>query len=298
MDLNTLLNAPPSEWPADAGEVSLRTLVDKQAGISDRLIAAELVGNLVVMNDKIAYALLTIVGSSDEPEELRAKAAISLGPVLEQGDLELLDDDESDSPECAPISLDTFHDIQEVLRKLYLDASNPKRLRRKILEAAVRAPQHWQMSAISAAYSNGDKDWMLTAVFAMRWVRGFDDQILEALESTDPEIHYHAVNAAGGWELDSAWPHVVTLVENPSTPKGLLLAAIEAVSNIRPQEAQDVLRDLTDSRDEDIAGAACEAVSIAQARSGEADDEDELDGDEMDEDEMDEDEGDDGKWIN
>src|SRR5208283_5195039 len=118
MDLNTLLNTPPSEWPADAGEVSLRTLVDKQASISDRRIAAELAGNLVVMNDKIAYALLTIVGSGDEPEELRAKAAISLGPVLEQGDLELLDDDESNDPECAPISLDTLQNVQDVLHEL------------------------------------------------------------------------------------------------------------------------------------------------------------------------------------
>jgi hypothetical protein len=288
MDLNTLLNTPPWEWPEEAGNLLLKSLVDKQAKESDRLIAAELAGDLVVMNDDLANALLMIVGSGDEPEELRAKAAISLGPVLEQGDIELLDDDEFDDPEAVPISLDTFHDIQDVLHELYLDESNPKKLRRRILEAAVRAPQDWQTAAISTAYSSGDKDWMLTAVFAMRWVRGFDDQILEALESRDPNIHYEAVNAAGGWELKAAWPHIVALVENPSTPKRLLLAAIEAVGNIRPEEAQDILLDLTDSRDEEVADAASEAISMAQARSGEVEGEDEGD----------EDEGDAGKWIN
>ncbi len=288
MHLNTLLKTPPWEWPQDAGELILETLVDKQAKEPDRLIAAELAGESVVINDALAGALLTIASSGDEPEELRAKAAISLGPVLEQGDLELLDDDEFDDPEGVPISLDTFRNIQDSLRNLYLDETNPKGLRRRILEAAVRAPQDWQTSAISAAYSSGDNAWVLTAVFAMRWVRGFDDQILEALESPDPNIHYEAVNAAGGWELDAAWPHVVALVQDRSTPKRLLLAAIEAVGSIRPEEAQDVLMDLTDSRDEEIADAANEAISMAQARSGEADDEDGGD----------EDEEDDGKWIN
>ena len=276
MDLNTLLNTPPWEWPRDAGRLFLKTLVDKQASKSDRLIAAELAGDLTVMNDALADALLAIVSSGDEPEELRAKAAISLGPVLEQADLDGFEDSDD-----VPIAERTFHYIQDLLRKLYLDASNPKKVRRRILEAAVRAPQDWHASAIRVAYSSGDKDWMLTAVFAMRWVLGFDDQILEALESADPEIHYEAVKAAGGWELDAAWPHVVALVKAPSTPKPLLLAAIEAVGNIRPQEAGEILVDLAASRDEEIAEAASEAISMAQAMSGEADYEE-----------------DEGEWIN
>jgi hypothetical protein len=31
MDLNTLLNTPPWDWPEDAGNLILETLVDKQA---------------------------------------------------------------------------------------------------------------------------------------------------------------------------------------------------------------------------------------------------------------------------
>jgi HEAT repeat protein len=276
MDLITLLNTPPWEWPKDAGKLFLKTLVDKQAKESDRLIAAELAGDLTVMNDALADALLAIVSSGDEPEELRAKAAISLGPVLEQTDLDGFED-----PDDVPIAERTFHYIQELLRKLYLDESNPKEVRRRILEAAVRAPQDWHTSAISAAYSSGGKDWMLTAVFAMRWVRGFDDQIIEALESTDPEIHFEALNAAGAGELDAAWPYVVALVKDRSTPKLLLLAAIEAVGNIRPQEAGEILIDLAASRDEEIAEAAEETIAMAQAMSGEA-----------------EDEGEDGEWVN
>ena len=214
MDLKTLLETPPWDWPEDAGDLLLTTLVDKRAKEADRLVAAELVGDSAVMNDELANALLAIVGNDAEPEELRAKAALSLGPALEEADLEGFEDSDD-----APITEQTFHNIRDLLRKLYLDEGNSKELRRRILEAAVRAPQDWQTDAIRAAYSSGDKDWMLTAVFAMGWVRGFDEQILESLESTDPQIHYEAVNAAGVWELDAAWPHVAALVKDPSTPK-------------------------------------------------------------------------------
>jgi hypothetical protein len=123
------------------------------------------------------------------------------------------------------------------------------------------------------AYSSGDKEWMLTAVFSMCWVRGFDDQILVALKSADPEIHFEAVKAAGNWELDAAWSHVVELVDDTHTPKHLLLAAIGAAGSIRPAEARKILADLADSDDEEIAEAAEEAMAMAEVASDEEDDE-------------------------
>jgi hypothetical protein len=145
-------------------------------------------------------------------------------------------------------------------------------LRRRILEASVRAPETWHQDAIRDAYTSGDKEWMLTAVFSMCRVRGFDDQILAALHSADPEIHYEAVQAAGNWELDAAWSHIVELVNDADTPKPLLLAAIGAVASIRPAEAREILADLSDSDDEEIAEAAEEAVVMAEVASAELED--------------------------
>jgi hypothetical protein len=101
----------------------------------------------------------------------------------------------------------------------------------------------------------------------MRWIRGFDDLILEALESANPEIHYEAVCAAGTWEVDAAWSHVAALVTSKDTDKALLLAAIDAVSSIRPKEAGVILVDLTDSDDEDIVEAAYEAMAMGEGPS-------------------------------
>jgi HEAT repeat protein len=137
----------------------------------------------------------------------------------------------------------------------------------------VGAPQDWHRDAIREAYSSDDEAWRLTAVFCMRFVRGFDDQILEALDSDAADIHYQAVCAAGSWEVDAAWPHIAALVTSDETDKPLLLAAIEAVASIRPEEAPEILGDLTDSDDEDIVEAAFEALAMAEGPTEDEDDE-------------------------
>lgn len=257
MELQALLDTPPWEWPVDAGRILNGFLANSNAGESDRLVAAELAGDLVVLNDDLAGDLLGIVGNTAEPEKLRSTAAISLGPVLEEASM-----DEFEDPDSIPITQQTFERIERVLHELYLDDSTPKLVRRRILEASVRSPQDWHKDAIRIAYLSGDKDWVLTAVFSMRYVRGFNHQILEALHNKDAAIHREAVHAAGEWEISKAWTHVVALVNSPATPKPLLLAAIGAVGSIRPQEAGEILSAWADSKDEEIAEAVMEAVSL------------------------------------
>ena len=297
MDLNVLKDTPPWEWPRDAAKKFLAVLRNPQAGASERLVAAELAGDMLAINDALVDALLTIVANAGEPAELRAKAAISLGPVLEQADIEMGEEGEFDDPDDVPISEKTFRKIQQSLRKVYLDNAVPKLVRRRILEAAVRAPEDWQSQAIRTAYANDDPEWKLTAVFCMRYVRGFDKQILEALESADPKIHYEAISAAGNWEVDAAWPHITALLASSATSKDLLLAAIEAVATIRPREAGPLLVDLADSEDEDIADAADEAMSMAAGMADADFDGEEFDGDEGDDEDEDEPRGGNHKTI-
>jgi len=264
MDLKTLQEIPPWEWPEGAGKMFLGILRDEKADESERLLAAELAGDFTVIDDKLADELLAITCKGDEPEDLRAQAAISLGPALESADLDGFED-----PEYVPITEQTFSRIQKTLRKLYLDAQVPTEVRRCILEASVRAPQAWHRDAVRAAYFSDDQDWRLTAVFCMRFVQGFENQILESLDSRNPDIHYEAVCAAGNWEIDAAWPHIAGLLTTEETDKVLLLAAIDAAASIRPQEAPEILADLIDSDDEDIVEAAYEALNMAEAVTGE-----------------------------
>jgi hypothetical protein len=262
MNLKRLSEIPTWEWPKGSDKLLGIVLRDRHAKASDRLIAAELAGDYGVINDELAGILLSILPSGDESEEMRSTAAIAFGPALESADT-----DEFDEPESVPITEPMFHRLQEALRSLYLDTGIPKQVRRRILEASVRAPADWHQAAIRAAYDSGDMEWRLTAVFSMRYVPGgFDEQILEALNSRDPEIHIQAVYAAGAAEVDAAWEHVISLVTSAKTERRLRIAAISAVAGIRAHEAPEVLDELAESDDEEIADAVEEALLLAAAQ--------------------------------
>ena len=115
----------------------------------------------------------------------------------------------------------------------------------------------------------------------MRFIPGFDAEILESLESKNPDIHYQAVCAAGNWEVAAAWPHISKLLAAKKIEKALLLAAIEAVAFVRPEEAEEVLGELVDSEDEDIVDAAYEAMAMAGVEWEEDYDEDDEEDDKV-----------------
>ena len=276
--LATLQEIPPWDWPDGTREMLLDVLRDDRSSESDLLLAAELAGDSTVVDDELVGALLSILRSGDRPENLRATTAIALGPILELADIDGFDE-AGDLPLSHSISESTFRAIQATMRELYLDADTPKEVRRRILEGSVRAPLDWHADAIRAAYASDDNLWRLTAVFCMQFVRGFDGQILEALRSDDPEIHYYAVVAAGNWEVDPAWEHVADIVTSDDVDKDLLIAAIHAAVGIRPEEAVPLLADLSDSDDEDIAEAVHEAFAMTGLLSefDDPDDEDPFD---------------------
>jgi hypothetical protein len=270
MDLNGLRDTSPWDWPKDAGELLMEVLRDRQRAVADRTLAASLAGELVVMDDRMADLLLSILQSSFEPEPLRARAAISLGPALEDADTGDFDDD-LDPP---AISSKMFDRVRLTLQKLHSQIDAPKEVRRKALEAAIRSPQEWQEGAIRAAFSSNDDDWKLTAIFCMGWIRGFDNEILGMLESRNPDIRREAVRAAGNWELIDAWPHIAALISSKTTEKSLLLLAIGAAATLNLDEATPILLELADSEDEEISEAANEAL-LGPFSMADDDDEDE-----------------------
>ena len=88
MNLNVLNEAPPWDWPLNAGKLILEILTDGQADAADRILAAELAGDYTVIDDELVEALLTVLSDSGESEDLRETTAISLGPVLDHADMD------------------------------------------------------------------------------------------------------------------------------------------------------------------------------------------------------------------
>jgi hypothetical protein len=271
MKLRNLEKLPPWEWPDGAAALLQRSLTDATASAEDRLLAAELAGESA-MSDALAEALLAVVRAAGEPEALRAAAAIALSPVLEEADTNGYEDSDEVS-----ISESTFIAIRDALRAVHDDASAPKEVRRRALEAAVRAPLDWHVPAIRSALDQQDELWQLTALFCMRFVRGFDAEILAALDSRHPQIRCEAVLAAGEWQLDAAYDRVAALIRSDRADKTLLLAAIEAAPSIRPEAAPELLSQLLQAQDPDIVLAAEEALAMAEAMAGDFADDDDTD---------------------
>ena len=276
MNIHALNDIPPWDWPENAAEVISKVLREKNAPVSDRVLAAELAGDHVVMNDDLGNLLLTIIQNNDEPEELRAKAAISLGPALDYGNMMEFDD-----PNDIVLSEKVFHEVQKQLQDIYQDTAAPKKLRRRVLEASVRAPMDWHKQAIQEAYRSNDQEWLITAVFCMGYVKGFADQILESLKSENPDIFYEAVCSAGNRGVKAAWPYIKEIITGEDIDKPLLIAAIDASSNINPYESVDILTELSFSDDEDIAEAVEDALHNAGMYADDLSDYDDLPEDDL-----------------
>jgi hypothetical protein len=274
MNLKTLKETAPWNWPEGTDQLLLGVLKDGAQPDSDRLLAAELAGDLAVINESVVDTLLSILGNRDENEALRGQSAISLGPVLELCDIDGFDD-----PGEIPISSEVFLRLQQRLNELFVDPATPKEVKRRILEASARASQDWHHEAISQAFSSHDANWQLTAVFCMGYVGGFDAEILKALTNANPAIQYLAISAAGVWQVEGAWPHIIAKLNADDTEKPVLLAAIDAVASLRPAETQEVLSELLDCDDEDLVEAASEAIGMAEERlKGHSEDDDPVSG--------------------
>jgi hypothetical protein len=261
MDIQSLCDTPPWAWPADADRTLLDVLPDRAAPAEERRRAASLASSVTVMNEEIAEALLAILQDPSEPEELRAQAAISMGPTLDDVEVEL----DWEDPDDLLVSEQTWSGMREALHETYLDAGAPKLVRRKALEASVRAQADWHAGAVRAAYHGDDPEWRITAVFCMAYVADFDDEILEALESRDPALFFEAVRAAGARGLKKAWRRVNSILQRERNDRPLLLAAIAAVPEIRPESAHEALAELLDHPDAEISEAADEALGMADA---------------------------------
>ena len=146
LKLMMLRETPPWEWPKNTDAWLLKILNNEKSSESDRLIAASLAGDFTVINDALARKLLSIVRGTQESDELRSMAAISLGPVLEHAHIEGFGE-----PAEVPIFEETFNTIRKTLRELYMNTSISKGVRRFILEGSVRAPEEWHEEAIRAA---------------------------------------------------------------------------------------------------------------------------------------------------
>jgi len=263
-ELQKIYNTPPWDWPETVTTLFLAALQDSNGDEADRLLAVEMAGNFVVINDDLAEALMNIAEDERESEEIRSKAVISFGAALEYIFCDLDEYTEVDEYNDFAVTAQMYHRIVKFLLKMYFNENVSELIRRRTLEASVRSPQPWHGGAVRAFYQSQKKNLLLTALFCMQYIQGFQQEILEALQSKIPEIQYMAIQAAGNWGVTEAWSGISDVLRNQDADMDLLLAAIDAAVDIGHPEAISVLNDLLDrSRDnDDIYEAVHEALAM------------------------------------
>jgi hypothetical protein len=249
--LEQLADQSSYEWPRTAIDWVRGGVAHEDA--ATRKLAVTLAHELV--DDDLALELLRLC--REDEAEIAADAAISLGPALEECSI---DYDDEELPDVdfhdQPLSRDTYTKICAALEAVYRDGDRPPLVRRRALEAAVRAPRDWQHEVVRAAYASDDVRWRETAVFCMGLLPGFDAQILDALAAKEQTVRCEALRAAGLRELVAAAPEVMRVAADAGGPKPLRIAAIEALSALDAEGSDELLDKLAADGDDEIAAVA------------------------------------------
>ncbi len=251
------------QWPPHAGRLIKEALANSEAPLPDRLSAVKLGGSLVVFDDEMCDLLLAVLEERKNPEQLRASAAISLGPALATAD----DMNFGEFGET-PLDNERYEIVQTVLHQLVDNQEEPTILRRRALEASIRSPEDWHAGSIAWAYQQDEPEWKVTAIFAMGWVRGFRKEILESLTHPNPEVSREAVRAASNWGFNEALKPLRDIAFSTRATRDERLAAIEGAANIASPEALEMLRELMEDDDEEISEVAHFALQEATLFEG------------------------------
>lgn len=250
-NLKFLLTYEMRQWPKEA-----RTWI--RAGLADanrenRLMAVSAASGIV--DDEIADSLLQLM-RSDMDEKVVATAAISLGPALELYEEEMDFNDGPDNVDINTVSSEKCREIMRALESLYRGEDRSKLVRRRCLEAAARGPLTWQPQAVRECAKSEDSEWLTTAMFCMGYIAGFDEEILAALDSDDEDVKREALRAAGRQNLQTAGKTLAAVASDPNAAKPLRLAAIEALGTVAHLNSLDLLNELYEDEDDEIAEMA------------------------------------------
>lgn len=248
--LNQLFAADPWQWPEEASQWILDGLVNSDPSI--RRLACEAASETI--DAESADVLLTLV-RKDRDATVAAKAAAALGPAMEiyRDDVEF-GDEFADSED--DLTQENCKDILRCLEAVYRQSDRPKQVRQRCLEAAVRGPGDWQPEAVRDCWNSSDSQWRATAVFCMGFLPNFDAQILSALHDENEKIRCEALRSAGRRGLKQAGDTLVEVAANSQADKDTRIAAVEALARVHPKNSDELLHDLMQVEDKDIAHTA------------------------------------------
>jgi HEAT repeat protein len=234
----------------------LRSLLDD----SDAEVRAEAIACLWNDPDPRWIDVLIHKATQDAHAEVRAHAISALGRYIYDGEEANFEGWDAPFLEIKP---EDYERVAEFLMRIAQDSEESIGTRRYAIEAlAFRSDDPDVFDLIELAYNHRDRRMKVSSIFAMarhgdpRWT----EYILTELHSSDPQIQYEAVRAAGELGLHEATDTLIELARGKNVRKPLRLLAIYALGETGDDRAHPVLEKLLRSRDHDIRDVAREAI--------------------------------------
>lgn len=176
----------------------------------------------------------------DSAEKVRAAAATALGQFVYLGELEEI-------PQAS------LHRIEEKLLSITTSTAEPKLVRRRALEALGFSSRAELKQLIMAAYNNNDREWLVSALFAMgrsansSWI----PSVMEMMDADDEDVLLEAVRAAGELEAPSARRPLLKIIKSQPEGSEIRMAAIWSLSKIGGEKVRDTFEKLLEESEDD-----------------------------------------------
>ncbi len=202
-------------------------LNDPQAAV--RVIALRLLWECE--DTALIPALLSMV-INDPDETSRATAAAVLGRFVLLGELET-------------IRADLYEKVVKQLVEI-VEGNDNARVKQRALESLGYSSHSSIAGLIQNAYLSKDSSWITSALCAMG--RSADDawfaQVDRMINSSDADVQFEAIRAAGELELSGSREKLLTLLNEELDDEELRLALIWSLSQIGGDEVKEKLNEL------------------------------------------------------
>lgn len=198
--------------------------------------------------DRDLIPILVDLMQGDDDAGVRAAAALGLGRFVVLGEFGSL----------RPSDLTL---VEDALADSINDLAETEEVRARALESIGARSEPWVRDLITDAYSSGSHRMQVSALHAMGRSCDADwlPDVIQQLQSDDPELRYEAATAAGMIGDEAAVPHLSFLVHDDDDE--VQETAIEALAEIGGPEARAIIVGLLSSGDEWLQEAASEALA-------------------------------------
>ena len=243
-------------WPRIKTERKISLLEDlEEIAESDTLVSFDELAKYSLTDENPAVRVLSIrllwdceetrlisryieLMQSDPAEDVRAAAASALGKFVLMGELETINDNLRDLSVQKLIDVVEGNDLPMVKRRALesLGYSGHPKVSELIMDAVEQDETLWVTSALFAMGRSADDKWSST--------------ILNHLESTDSEIFFEAIRAAGELQLEEARDLLMDKLDEMDDPN-LRIATIWSLSQIGGDAVKKKLEELAEKCTDD-----------------------------------------------